>query len=47
MGVLRKWALTILDKAKDKKDRSVRSLMIRNAMSLHHLIECIEKTSPA
>jgi hypothetical protein len=47
MNVLRKWALTILDKAKDKKDRSVRSLMRRNAMSLHHLIECVKKISHA
>ncbi|MDR0631025.1 MAG: hypothetical protein LBF66_00400 [Holosporales bacterium] len=47
MDVLRKWALTILDKAKDKKDRSARSLRRRNAMSLHHLIECIKKISPA
>ncbi|MDR0631247.1 MAG: hypothetical protein LBF66_01600 [Holosporales bacterium] len=47
MDVLRKWALTILDKAKDKKNRSVRSLMRRNAMSLHRLIECVKKISHA
>ncbi|MDR0631160.1 MAG: ISAs1 family transposase [Holosporales bacterium] len=47
MAVLRTWALTILDKAKDKKDRSVRSLMRRDAMSLHHLIKCVNTISHA
>jgi hypothetical protein len=47
MNVLRKWALTILDKAKDKKDKSVRSLMRRNAMSAEHLIKCVDKISHA
>jgi hypothetical protein len=47
MNVLRKWALTILDKAKDKKDRYVRSLMRRNAMPAKHLIKCIDKVPHA
>jgi hypothetical protein len=47
MNVLRKWALTILDKAKDKKDKSVRSLTRRNAMPAKYLIKCAERISPA
>jgi predicted transposase YbfD/YdcC len=47
MDILRKWALAILVKAKDKKDRSIKSLMRRNAMSVTHLIKCLKKISHA
>ncbi|MDR2667140.1 MAG: ISAs1 family transposase [Holosporales bacterium] len=47
MDILRKWALAILVGAKDKKDRSVKSLMRRNAMSMAHLIKCFKKISHA
>jgi hypothetical protein len=36
-----------LVKAKDKKDRSIKSLMRRNAMSVTHLIKCLKKISHA
>jgi predicted transposase YbfD/YdcC len=47
MDIARKWALAILVQAKDKKDRSIKSLMRRNAMSLSHLIGCVKKISHA
>jgi predicted transposase YbfD/YdcC len=47
MDILRKWALAILVKAKDKKDRSVKSLMRRNAMSVTHLAKCLKTISHA
>jgi hypothetical protein len=43
MDILRKWALAILVKAKDKKDRSIKSLMRRDAMSATHLVKCLKK----
>jgi predicted transposase YbfD/YdcC len=45
MDILRKWVLAILVGAKDKKDRSIKSLMRRNAMSMTHLIKCLKKCS--
>jgi hypothetical protein len=45
--MLRKWTVAHLIEAKDKKDRSVKSLMRRNAMSVTHLAKCIKATSRA
>jgi predicted transposase YbfD/YdcC len=43
IDILRKWALNVLQKAKDKPDRSIKSLMRKNAMSIQHLIACVKK----
>jgi hypothetical protein len=37
--------LAILVKTKDKKDRSIKSLMRWNAMSLTHLVNCLLQIS--
>jgi hypothetical protein len=38
MNILRKWALAILVKVKNRKDRSVKFWMRRNAMSITHFV---------
>lgn len=43
MDIMRKWALNILSKAKDKPERSIKSLMRKNAMSIQHLCDCVQK----
>lgn len=41
MGILRKWALNMLQKAKTKPDQSIKGLMRKNAMSFKHLLNCV------
>ena len=41
IGILRKWALNILQKAKQKPEQSIRSIMRKNAMSFAHLIRIV------
>jgi predicted transposase YbfD/YdcC len=43
IDVLRKWALNVLQKAKQKPDQSIKSLMRKNAMSFKHLIGVVNK----
>ena len=43
MNILRKWSLNILQKVKDKPDRSIKSLMRKNAMSFKHLLSCVKR----
>ena len=43
IDILRKWALNILQKAKQKPDQSIKSLMRKNVMSFKHLIGIINK----
>jgi predicted transposase YbfD/YdcC len=43
MDILRKWALNILHKAKEKPDQSIKSVMRKNAMSLKYLVACVKK----
>lgn len=37
IGILRKWALNVLQKAKRKPEQSIKSIMRKNAMSFKHL----------
>jgi len=37
IGILRKWALNVLQKAKNKPSQSIKSIMRKNAMSFKHL----------
>jgi predicted transposase YbfD/YdcC len=43
LDILRKWALNVLQKAKQKPDQSIKSLMRKNAMSFKHLIGIVNK----
>jgi predicted transposase YbfD/YdcC len=43
IDILRKWALNVLQKAKQKPDQSIKSLMRKNAMSFKHLVGCVNK----
>lgn len=43
MNIVRKWAMSILHKAKIKKSQSLASVMRRNAMSLPHLLAALNK----
>jgi hypothetical protein len=43
MDILRKWALNILHKAKEKPEQSIKSVMRKNAMSIKHLLTCVKK----
>lgn len=43
IDILRKWALNVLQKAKQKPDQSIKSLMRKNAMSFKHLIGTVNK----
>lgn len=43
MDILRKWALNIIQKAKDKPDQSLKSVMRKNSMSFKHLIKSLHK----
>ena len=43
IDILRKWALNVLQKAKQKPDQSTKSLMRKNAMSFKHLIAVVNK----
>jgi predicted transposase YbfD/YdcC len=43
IDILRKWALNLLQKAKQKPEQSIKSLMRKNAMSFKHLLESINK----
>ncbi len=45
IDILRKWALNVLQKAKQKPDQSIKSLMRKNAMSFKHLIEVVNRIS--
>ncbi|WP_075260882.1 ISAs1 family transposase [Holospora obtusa] len=41
LDILRKWALTILHKSKDKPENSIKSIMRKNSMYFKHLIHCV------
>lgn len=43
IDVIRKWALAVLTKAKDKPEQSVKSLMRKNLMSHKHLIKIVNR----
>jgi len=43
LNILRKWAMAILGKAKDKPEQSIKSLMRKNAMSFKHLLKTVNK----
>lgn len=43
MDILRKWAMTVLRKAKTKPDQSIKSLMRKNVMSVKHLVAAVKK----
>jgi predicted transposase YbfD/YdcC len=43
IDILRKWALNVLQKAKQKPDQSIKSLMRKNAMSFRHLTGIVNK----
>ena len=43
MDILRKWALTVLTKVKEKPEQSIKSLMRRNSMSFNHLVASVNK----
>jgi len=43
MDILRKWALNILRKAKDKPDQSIKSVMRKNSMSITCLLKTVNK----
>ena len=43
IDILRKWALNVLQKAKQKPEQSIKSLMRKNAMSSKHLIATVNK----
>lgn len=47
MNLMRKFALAILHKAKDKPEQSIKSVMRKNAMSFKHLIKTVNKISHA
>jgi len=42
LNIMRKWALSILQRAKDKPHRSLKSVMRKNCMSLKHLINSVK-----
>jgi predicted transposase YbfD/YdcC len=42
-NILRKWAMTILAKAKQKPQQSIKSVMRKNSMSFNHLIASVNK----
>ena len=42
MDIMRKWALNILHKAKEKPDQTIKSVMRRNAMSVKHLVKSVK-----
>lgn len=42
MDILRKWALNVLQKAKQKPDQSIKSLMRKNAMSFKYLCTLVK-----
>lgn len=43
IDILRKWALNVLQKCKQKPEQSIKSLMRKNAMSFKHLLENVKK----
>lgn len=43
MGIIRKWSLNILQKAKQKPEQSIKGLMRKNAMSLGHSLKIVER----
>lgn len=43
LNILRKWAMTVLTKAKQKPSQSIKSLMRKNSMSINHLIQAVNK----
>jgi predicted transposase YbfD/YdcC len=43
VDILRKWALNVLQKAKQKPNQSIKSLMRKNAMSFKHLAGVVNK----
>jgi predicted transposase YbfD/YdcC len=43
IDILRKWALNVLQKAKEKPTQSIKSLMRKNAMSFKHLFRIVNK----
>jgi len=43
MDILIKWALNILQKAKEKPEQSIKSLIRKNSMSFKHLTKVMQK----
>jgi predicted transposase YbfD/YdcC len=43
IDILRKWALNILHRAKDKPSQSLKSVMRKNSMSFKHLLKSVNK----
>jgi predicted transposase YbfD/YdcC len=43
IDILRKWALNVLQKAKQKPEQSIKSLMRKNAMSFKHLTNVVNR----
>jgi predicted transposase YbfD/YdcC len=43
IDILRKWALNILQKVKQKPDQSIKSIMRKNAMSFKHMMGIVNK----
>ena len=43
LDILRKWALAVLVKLKEKPEQSIKSLMRKNAMSFKHLTSSVKK----
>ena len=43
VDILRKWALNVLQKAKQKPEQSIKSLMRKNAMSFKHLLQVVNR----
>lgn len=43
VDILRKWALNVLQKCKQKPEQSIKSLMRKNSMSFRHLLDNVKK----
>ena len=43
LDILRKWALAVLVKLKEKPEQSIKSLMRKNSMSFNHLTNSVKK----
>jgi DNA-binding HxlR family transcriptional regulator len=43
LDILRKWALAVLVKLKEKPEQSLKSLMRKNSMSFKHLANSVKK----
>ena len=43
IDILRKWALNVLQRAKTKPNQTIKSIMRKNAMSIKHLNESLNR----